>query len=613
MVPTAPRVAGDDRYLTSIAAAAAVFPGGAGTVLVSAGNAAVDGTIAAGMAAAFDAPLLYVGTTGVPAGVMNELRRLAPSAIVVVGGTTVVADSVLTQLRTVTPDVRRFGGATRYDTSRAALANLGAAVDTVYLAGGSSLIDAPLASVAAARTGRGALLVDGLQPAADAATIDALRAAGARSLVLVGGNGTIGTAYQSSLAAAGFQVTRRVAADRFSQTVLMAGEQLTRPARSIVVHWATPPDVGVAAALAAVTRQPLYYAIEQCMPDVVSAHLAGSGVGITGVGGTYWLENPVIANSPCAREKARRESALNTAIRSTMGAYPGSFTVTVTQLGSIGETTSIGGADRHEPASMMKIFASWAILSRIQRGVESFGTRLPSGVTLGECIHVMIHASDNFCHTDVVHWIGISELNRMIREAGFTGTVYGSVPPGTSVLYAGNRSTTNDLTFMMRRLSEGSILSRPYADHLLNLMRSQIWRSRIASGIPPGIGQASKPGALWIASGLLQADTAIVNGSRYSYAISIIGDNGPPQDALRAISRTVYQHFHGGFGAAASYPVQQMVTSRETAFRSSPGGPMVVAVPPGVPIQVHDANRIWYLVQYGSRQLWAHFADLRNR
>jgi hypothetical protein len=143
-----------------------------------------------------------------------------------------------------------------------------------------------------------------------------------------------------------------------------------------------------------------------------------------------------------------------------------------------------------------------------------------------------------------VHWIGIGQLNNMLRDAGFTNTYYGNVPSGVSVLYAGNRTSTNDITWMMQRLANRSILTKPYADRIINLMRTQIWRSRIASGIPPGIGQASKPGALWLTSGLLQADTAIVNGPRYNYIISIIGDNGPPQEALRAVSRTVYTHFN---------------------------------------------------------------------
>ena len=144
-------------------------------------------------------------------------------------------------------------------------------------------------------------------------------------------------------------------------------------------------------------------------------------------------------------------------------------------------------------------------------------------------------------------------------------------------------------------------------------MRSQIWRSRIASGIPPGVGQASKPGALWIASGLLQGDTAIVTGKRYTYALSIIGDNGPSQAALRAISRTVYQHFHGSFTKAASYPTQQMTTTKPVGLRSSPGGSVVVTVRGGTHVQVLDAQREWYQLQYGSRKLWVYFTGLRNR
>ena len=287
--------------------------------------------------------------------------------------------------------------------------------------------------------------------------------------------------------------------------------------------------------------------------------------------------------------------------------------VTVRQPGGLTEVVSIGPGERREPASMMKIFAAWAALKIVEQGRASLSTVLPSGVSLGTCLQVMIHASDNYCHSDIVHWISLPEVNRMIRAAGFVNTFYGNVAPGTSVLYAGNRSTSNDLAWMMQRLDDASILSRPLADHLLNLMGSQIFRNRIASGLPPGIKQSSKPGALWIASGLMQGDTAVVWGGRYKYTISIIGDGNPPQAALRAISRVVYQHLNGAFGAAVVYPVQQMVTVRATALRTSAGGPLTVAIPAGTPLEVLDANRIWYQVQYGSRKLWTIYSDLRNR
>jgi len=611
-IPTSVRLSGADRFATSIAASRAAFPSGAGTVLIVNAAASVDATVAAGMAASLEAPLLYVQTSSVPSAVLTELRRLAPTSIVVVGGTAVVADAALVQLRSVAADVRRFGGADRYETSRLALLRDGATADTVYLAGGANLIDAPLASVAAATTGRGAMLVNGLAPL-DAATLAALREVDATSLVIVGGLGTVTAAFESSLRAGGFTVSRRAGADRNAQSVLLARERTSTVARAIVVNSTAAPDVAVAAALAAATRQPLLYAIEKCVPDAVSGYIDQLGVSVTAIGGTSVLEAPVLANESCTVVRARLQASLNAAIRSTIARYPGTYSVTVHQIGGLGEVTHVSGGTRREPASMMKIFAAWAAYKRVEEGRATLSTPLPSGVTLGTCIQIMIHVSDNYCHTDIAHWIGIPQLNAMIRGAGFTNTLYGTVPRGTSVLYAGNRTTTNDLAWMMQRLANRSILSKPYADALISHMRSQIWRSRIASGIPPGTQQASKPGALWIASGLMQGDTAIVNGARYSYVISIIGDDGPPQAALRAISRTVYTHFHGSFGAAATYPVQQMVTRTASLLRSSPGGPVVATIPAGRLIQVHDAQRVWYQVQYGSRKLWVYYTGLRNR
>jgi hypothetical protein len=483
----------------------------------------------------------------------------------------------------------------------------------VYVAGGAALIDAPLAAVAAAATDRAALLVNGLATSVDSATTAALRAAGAKTVVIVGGLGTISSAYEKSLGAAGFTVQRKVASDRYAETVMMAAERSTAPTRAIIANSDTMPDVAVGAALAATTRQPLYYAIRQCVPDVASADIRAKKIGITAVGGEQWLEAGALANSVCSTVRAAQVSALTKTITATLSKYAGTYSVTVREIGGLGEVTQVGGGVRREPASMMKIFAAWAAYRLMEQGKATMSTRLPSGVPLGTCIQIMIHVSDNYCHSDIVHWIGIARINSMIRSAGFTNTVYGTVPAGTSILYAGNRTTTNDLAYMMQRLAARSVLGKTYADRLINIMRTQIWRSRIASGIPPGIGQASKPGSLWVSSGLLQGDTAIVNGTKTSYILSVIGDNNPPQAALRALSRAVYTHFNGAFGAAASYPVQQMVTRTRSVLHSSPGGPAVVTIPIGVNIQVLDANRVWYEIQYGSRKLWVYYTGLRNR
>ncbi|TDN87861.1 serine hydrolase [Microbacterium sp. BK668] len=615
VVPTVSRLSGPDRYATSAAASRAGFPNGAATVLIASGSAPVDGVIAAGLSAGLRAPLLLVGHTVVPDVVAAEIARLAPASIVVIGGEPSVSAAVLDRLRAFTPDVQRFGGASRFETSLLALRTATSPLPTVYIAGGLGLIDAPFASVAAAATGGGALLVDERSSAVDAPTLDALRAVGATSVVIVGGTGGIGPGFEQSLRDGGFAVSRRAGVDRYDTAILMSREGPATRQRAIVANSASSPDVAVAAALAAASGQPLLYAIEPCVPDPVAAHLASVGWPITAVGGPEWLGAVVPVNRSCSAERQQRQSALEAALRGTLSAYNNGagFSVSVREVGGLGQYVQIGGGVRREPASMIKLFAAWAVGRIIDEGRAHWGTRLPSGVSLADCVHVMIHASDNYCHTDIVHWIGIGELNRMIAAAGFCCTTYGNVNPPTSVLYAGNRTTTDDLVHLLTRLHNGTALSKANGDHILGLMKAQVFRTRLASGIPPGVGQASKPGALWLTSGLLQADSAIVWGPKTTYIVSVIGDQGPPQEALRRVSRTVYEHFHGPFGAAAVYPVEQTYAPWPIQLLNGPNGSPIGYAPTGALIQVLDAQRVWYSVRYGGRDVWTHFTNLRNR
>ncbi|WP_137844348.1 serine hydrolase [Microbacterium sp. 2FI] len=613
-LPKASRITtGTDAYAAAVGASRSLFPLGTDTVVITSGPYPIFAAVGAAVASDSGAALLHVGVTSVPAIVLEELRRLAPSRIIVAGGPAYVSDAVIATLRGVTPQVSRIGGATLYETARAAFSAATAPADTVFIAGAKTTDDAPLAAVAAAAAGKRSLVVSGHALALDAATVDALRGAGTVRVVVVQSTSPLTAAYLQALRTAGFSVSVVGSTDRLAAAALAMRETPPGRTANVIVNPAKPQDVAVAAGVAAAVRQPLYYALPECMPDASASAIAAAGGRLIVVGSSTSVSSSVASNTSCSTVKASREAALTSAIRATAAKYAGSFTVTVRQIGGLHEVAQVNGGARREPASMMKIFAAWAAYKRVEQGRATLSTRLPSGVPLETCIRVMIHVSDNYCHTDIVHWIGISTINDMIRGAGFTNTYYGSVPRGTSVLYAGNRSSTNDMAWMMQRLANRSVLSPAYSDRLINHMRSQIWRSRIASGIPPGVPQASKPGALWIASGLLQADTAIVNGPNYSYIVSIIGDDGPSKAALRAISRTVYSHFNGSFGTAASYPVKQMVTTKPVGLRSSPAGTVVTTVAGGTAVEVLDGNREWYQVKWGSRKLWVYYTGLRNR
>jgi putative cell wall-binding protein len=87
------RWAGANRYATSVAVSQATYHS-TDVVFLATGLNYPDALAGGPAAAEWGGPLLLVGTTSVPSVVMNELRRLNPYYVVILGGTGVVSDSV---------------------------------------------------------------------------------------------------------------------------------------------------------------------------------------------------------------------------------------------------------------------------------------------------------------------------------------------------------------------------------------------------------------------------------------------------------------------------------------------------------------------------------------
>ncbi|AXH95824.1 hypothetical protein DV701_06495 [Ornithinimicrobium avium] len=87
------RIFGDDRYQTAIAVSTR-FVESSDVVLVASGRKFPDALTGAAYAGAVDAPVLLTRPDELPAGLLAELDRLAPSRVVVLGGTTAVSSEV---------------------------------------------------------------------------------------------------------------------------------------------------------------------------------------------------------------------------------------------------------------------------------------------------------------------------------------------------------------------------------------------------------------------------------------------------------------------------------------------------------------------------------------
>ncbi|SDY85810.1 WD40-like Beta Propeller Repeat [Herbiconiux ginsengi] len=160
--PTVTRIAGADRFDVSVAVSASAFgQSGESTPVAYVASGAVFPDALSGSAAAGYAggPVLLVTKDSVPTLVAAELGRLRPGAIVVLGGTNTIDDSVTATLSRIAP-TSRVAGADRFAVS----ANVSAGTfpvgtHTVFVASGAVFPDALSGSAAAIRRVGPVLLV----------------------------------------------------------------------------------------------------------------------------------------------------------------------------------------------------------------------------------------------------------------------------------------------------------------------------------------------------------------------------------------------------------------------------------------------------------------------
>jgi putative cell wall-binding protein len=99
---TPTRLAGYDRYVTSVAISASQFQPGVPVAYIASGLNFPDALSGAPLAGIAGGPVLLTAPDALPDVVAAELQRLQPERIVILGGTAVINPSVQTQLEQLT-------------------------------------------------------------------------------------------------------------------------------------------------------------------------------------------------------------------------------------------------------------------------------------------------------------------------------------------------------------------------------------------------------------------------------------------------------------------------------------------------------------------------------
>ncbi|QCR18552.1 cell wall-binding repeat-containing protein [Agrococcus sp. SGAir0287] len=301
-IPAPERISGANRYETAVAASQAGYPEGAGVVYVASGVNYPDGLTAGPAAAVEGGPLLLTDPAQAPTVVLDEIERLSPSRIVIVGGTGAISAAVEDAMGDLAETVDRISGADRYETSRLiAEYAFGEGAGTAFIATGRSFPDALTAGAAGGAIGAPVLLVDGLATSVDGATSETLDELGVTQTLVAGGTAAVSNGIYADLIDDARSPQRLAGADRFLTGVYVNQAIFSPPVSSMyIASGLNFPDALSASALAGADESPLYVVQTNCVnSEIISESLRLGQPDVYLMGGTAALGAGVEAYAIC--------------------------------------------------------------------------------------------------------------------------------------------------------------------------------------------------------------------------------------------------------------------------------------------------------------------------
>lgn len=305
--PTVTRLGGADRYATSVATTRAAFPSTRPPVvyLVPAGSP-WHALTTAPAAARRGGAVLLTASGDIPDVVTAELRRLAPSEIVVVGSAEVLTDDVVREARAYAATVRRVGGATRYRTGEAVVRDAfpAGSVTEAWITTGS-VWTAALSAGAVAGAHRAPLITvlgtrAGLAPTTRRLLLDL----GVRKVTLAGSTSLVSAAIETDLREllGADSVVRAAGRDRYAVNaeLVRLGLPDRAPGPAYVVAGRDHVGALTAGYLAGLRARPMVLTLPYCTVAPVRPLLASARVDrVVLVGGETVLRSLVGTLEPC--------------------------------------------------------------------------------------------------------------------------------------------------------------------------------------------------------------------------------------------------------------------------------------------------------------------------
>lgn len=203
------------------------------------------------------------------------------------------------------------------------------------------------------------------------------------------------------------------------------------------------------------------------------------------------------------RSYSASDAGLSALMKNYANDHPGTFGVSMIELGGKKRRASYNGDKRFVTASTYKLFVAYSLMKQIDAGKRSWDSNK-------DCFNKMISLSDNACAESFLDSLGLSTVTNDIQAIGLRNSTF--------MVKGGPYTTADDLTLLLGMIATGQNFSDANQSRLIAAMKANVYRSGIPAGVSGTV--ADKVGFL---DGLLH-DAAIVYGPHGTYVLAIMTD-----------------------------------------------------------------------------------------
>ncbi|SCK02480.1 Beta-lactamase precursor [uncultured Eubacterium sp.] len=171
----------------------------------------------------------------------------------------------------------------------------------------------------------------------------------------------------------------------------------------------------------------------------------------------------------------------------------------------------------------------------------------PRLYSLEELLSLMVVYSDNTATNVLVDYFGMASLNELMQQIGCRTSVIQRKMMDFAAAEEGRQNYTSvmDMTSLLERLYQGSLLGQPFDAQMLDIMKGQADEEAMRRDLPDELVIARKSGEL----DALDHDIAIVYTEKRNYIYVFFswetGDNNCGRKVLAETSKLVFDYFQG--------------------------------------------------------------------